>query len=39
MLRRRKDSEAFMHNKDADMMQCKAGYLSYKKEKRQMGGE
>jgi hypothetical protein len=34
----RKDSEVFMYNKDADMMQCKAGYLSYKKEKRQMGG-
>jgi len=34
----RKDSEVFMYNKDADMMQCRAGYLSYKKEKKQMGG-
>jgi len=32
------DSEVFMYNKDADMMQCRAGYLSYKKEKRQTGG-
>jgi hypothetical protein len=31
--RNRKDSEVFLYNKNADMMQCKAGYLSYKNDR------
>ena len=30
----RKDEDKFIYNKDADMMQCPAGHLSYRKEKR-----